>query len=88
LRLLQAQKKVEKSIKRLSADLQRPIQARISLTNMFANQLTVSILIIKLLNTVHLMVIAKNMEEIHAACIKMIWLLLRGSINTKKRDII
>jgi hypothetical protein len=88
LRLLQAQKKVEKSIKRLSADLQRPIQARISLTNMFANLLMVSILIIKLLNTVLLMVIAKNTEETHAACIKMIWLLQRGSINTKKRDII
>jgi len=88
LRLLQAQKKEVKSIKRLSADLQRPIQARISLTNMFANLLMVSILIIKLLNTVHLMVIAKNMEETHAAYIKMIWLLQLGSINTKKRDII
>jgi hypothetical protein len=71
MRLLQTLEKVEKSIKRLSVDLLKPIQIRISLTNMYASLLMVSVSIIKLQNTAHLKATAKNMEETLAACIKM-----------------
>jgi hypothetical protein len=71
MRLLQTLEKVAKSIKRLSVDLLKPIQIRISLTNMCASLSMVSVLTIKLLNTALLKVTAKNMEETLAACIKM-----------------
>jgi hypothetical protein len=71
MRLLQTLEKVAKSIKRLSVDLLKPIQIRISLTNMCASLLMVSVSIIKLLNTALLKAFAKNMEETLAACTKM-----------------
>jgi hypothetical protein len=71
MRLLQTLEKVGKSIKRLSVDLLKLIQIRISLTNMCASLLMVLVSIIKLLNIALLKATAKNMEETLAACIKM-----------------
>jgi hypothetical protein len=71
MRLLQTLEKVGKSIKRLSVDLLKLIQIRISLTNMCASLLMVLVSIIKLLNIALLKATAKNMEVTLAACIKM-----------------